>query len=84
MSDESHCRGCGAEIVWAITLDAKRAPIRKDPRPDGNVLIFRDPRLGTLQARTFAGFVLDELRDQGVPMRLNHFADCPERERFAS
>ena len=83
MTDDSHCRGCGAEIVWAITLDAKRAPIVKAPSPDGNVLIFRHPAMGTIQARTFAGFALDELRDQGVPLRLNHFADCPAAASFA-
>jgi len=84
------CRACKAPILWAITKDGKRAPITADPTPNGNVLVYRD-RLkalasslpaDTLHARTFAGFALDELRAQEVPMRLNHFADCPEADTF--
>ena len=40
-----------------------------------------DP-LGMLQAGTFRRFVLGELQDDGVALRLSHFAGCPEAERF--
>lgn len=84
------CRACKAPLIWAITKDGKRAPITAEPKPNGNVLVYRD-RLkalasgmpeDTLHSRTFAGFALAELRAQEVPLRLNHFADCPNREDF--
>jgi hypothetical protein len=76
------CRACKAPLIWAITKDGKRAPITREPKPDGNVLVFRTVTPGPVQARVFAGLALDELREQGVPLRLNHFADCPNREDF--
>jgi hypothetical protein len=79
----ARCRACGVEMIWAFTRDARRAPITRSPSDAGNVLVFRDER-GVVQARTFAGFALDELRAQGVPLRMNHFADCPQAEEFAS
>lgn len=87
MSDEGTCKGCGAALVWALTAAGKPAPITKEPKPDGNVLLFVAPSPvdGTraIHCRTLAGLVLDGLREQGVPLRLNHFADCPAREQFA-
>jgi hypothetical protein len=86
VSDEGTCKGCGAALVWALTRDGKPAPITKAPKDTGNVLLFVAPGPTgerVVQCRTFAGFALDELREQGVPLRLNHFADCPDREQFA-
>lgn len=75
-----HCKACNAPLIWAITKDGKRAPITRMPTADGNVLIW--PSQGTVQARVFAGFALEELRAEGVPLRLNHFADCPKADAF--
>jgi hypothetical protein len=79
------CEACGKQIVGALTRKGVVAPIELEPDPRGNVLLFRKSAPGypdATQCRTFAGFALDELVSQGVPLRLNHFAYCPERERF--
>jgi hypothetical protein len=76
------CRACKAPLIWAITKDGKRAPITREQSPNGNVLVFRTVTPGPVQARTFAGMVLMELQAEGVPLRLNHFADCPNAEDF--
>jgi hypothetical protein len=68
--DERLCMSCGGEILVSRTLDGHEAPIDKVPRADGTVLIFR--RYGALQARVFAGFALEDLREQAVPLRTVH------------
>lgn len=78
MSDT--CRGCGAPVLWTITHDGKRAPITAEPSQAGTVLVFRQG--DGVQSRTFAGEVLAGLRAAGVPLRLNHFADCPQAGSF--
>lgn len=81
------CEACGVAMIGALTRDGKVAPIEVDPDATrGNVLLFKAPANGhaepVLQCRTFAGFALGELQAERVPMRLNHFAFCPERDRF--
>jgi hypothetical protein len=77
------CEACSAELIWALTAEGKAAPICKEPSDDGNVLLFRSREDRSLQCRSFGGDTLVRLRDAGVPLRLNHFANCPDRERFA-
>jgi hypothetical protein len=77
------CGACGASLVGARTAAGKTAPVTLESKVDGNVLVFlsaeEEP---VLECRTFAGEVLDALRRAGVPLKLNHFADCPSAERF--
>src|SRR5262245_17494307 len=89
------CEACGCLMVGALTRDGKVAPIEVGPDERGTVLLFRAEPAGPLRAtfgeeavvqcRTFAAGSMAhvELVDQGVPLRLNHFAYCPDAARFA-
>lgn len=81
---------CGAQLISAETKAGREAPIRIDSTEDGNVLLFRsadrvveETGRPVLECRNLGrAEVVAYLREQGVPLRLNHFADCPDRERF--
>lgn len=74
------CEACHTALIGARTKDGKVAPITFNVQSSGNVLLFKSS-VG-IECRTFAGGMLDGLRDQQVPLRLNHFADCPSRDSF--
>lgn len=78
--ETKRCEACGQELIGARTKSGKVAPITYEPRPDGTVLLFR--KGGVVECRTFAGSTLDVLRLNAVPLRTNHFADCPDALRF--
>ena len=44
------CAGCGAPILWAVTLNAKRMPLNPDPDELGNVAAYLDDQR-TLRCR---------------------------------
>lgn len=82
----SSCKACGARIIWALTDRAKRAPIDADPTERGNMVLWYDtggeeagkPRVSSIAA-------IELVTGKPVPpaeRRLNHFATCPEAERF--
>lgn len=77
------CRSCGEPLVWALTANGKPAPVTRAPRENGNVLVFRD-HAGELRSIVPPEEVRRYLREAGVPLRLNHFADCPQAARFRS
>lgn len=74
---------CGAPLLGAMHPDTEKvAPITVAEKDDGNVLVYGN-REGVLCYRP----VRDEaalawLRKSKVPLRLNHFADCPDRARY--
>lgn len=73
-------------MVGALSRKGNVQAITLEPKPNGNVLLFKARAVGmgeVLQCRTFAGFALDEMRAQGVPLRLDHHVDCPDAARFA-
>jgi hypothetical protein len=78
------CGACGAALVGARTLTGATAPVTIDSKDNGNVLVFsnttEDPPV--LECRTLAGETLRVLREQRVPLKLNHFADCPSADKF--
>jgi hypothetical protein len=74
------CEACGADLIGARTKDGKIAPITEHSQYNGNVLLFKSA--GGIECRTFAGATLEKLHEQTVPLRLNHFANCPHKERF--
>lgn len=74
------CEGCGAALIGARTKAGNTAPVTFNVQSSGNVLLFRSS-VG-IECRTFAGEILDALKAEQVPLRLNHFADCPSRDRF--
>ena len=74
---------CGQQLVAARTRSGRIAPITVDPKEEGNVLLFRSPAEGAeLSCRNLSGPALEGLREQEVPLRLNHFATCPIADRF--
>lgn len=74
------CRACGAELVWALTKNGP-SPVTRQPKGNGNVLLFRGLD-GEVRAAVVDAHVRAWAVEQGVPLRLNHFADCPDAERF--
>lgn len=83
----SKCRACGAHIVWALTDRGKRAPVDAQVYPeDGNMVLWYDdggdeagrPRVSSVAAFELASGRPVNPRDY----RKNHFATCPEADRF--
>lgn len=65
--ETSKCRGCGADIIWAVTESGKRMPI--DPKSEKRlVLMGRDGNRGPLAMA----------RDT----YMSHFATCPNAADF--
>jgi hypothetical protein len=75
-----NCDACGQALIWAKSERDKMQPITREPRENGNVIVFRLG--GELHGRAVSNEVAEYLRGKGVPLRLNHFADCPQAERF--
>lgn len=79
---------CGERLVGALGLSGKVSPITlavydaADDMP-GNVWLGRR-KDGTVVCATLGGPLLEEARRQGIALHLNHFANCPERQKFAS
>lgn len=84
MPDEyGTCRSCPAAIRWARTNTGKASPLDREPTPDGNVALMTTEG-GTADdvfAVTLSGYALERARHLGVPLRLSHFATCPNRQR---
>lgn len=83
----SRCRACGASIIWALTDRGKRAPIDAEPNPErGNMVLWYDDGGDAAGEPRVSSVASVELITGGtVPMRerrLNHFATCPEADRF--
>lgn len=62
------CRGCNAEIVWALTVNGHRLPL--DAKPEKRFVFRGDIQLDAERAV--------ELRDTFV----SHFATCPQAGAF--
>lgn len=69
MRDQDHCQGCGAPIIWAVTVNDKPMPV--EPREHGNVMVV--PAGSQLIAKVVG---------PGQGDHTSHFATCPEARRF--
>lgn len=77
------CEACGQRLVWAHHAKTKKpAPITAEPRDNGNALLYRAWPDGETTYVVFPPTLAGLVRSAGVPLRLNHFADCPKAERF--
>src|SRR4051812_8544845 len=76
------CEACGAALIGARTKAGKCAPIEYQPDQHGNTLLFRADDGVLSSAVVGIATISDWLRGQGVPLRLNHFASCPQAARF--
>jgi hypothetical protein len=81
------CEGCGCNLVGALTINGKVAPVELGTHTDGNVGLGRrdtpeGPEGSEVVCATLGGPLLEKAREAGIALHMNHFATCPERERF--
>jgi hypothetical protein len=69
-------------MIWAISPAGARSPIDYAPSEKGNVLLLSPTDLGQVLAVVLTKDGLDLARERGIPLRLNHFASCPNAEEF--
>lgn len=71
------CASCQQDVLWAKTSQGKRMPIDPEPRPDGNLAVYRD-HLGQLRTRVLSkGYEPESYERRGI----SHFATCPHADR---
>jgi hypothetical protein len=70
------CRSCSAPIIWAVTRNGRDMPVTAEPRGDGNVYLVARPGLAPLAE------VLGVAKRFARTMRVAHFADCPQADRW--
>ncbi len=80
--DRWDCEACGEPLVGALTINKKVAPIELAIADAGNVWLGRS-KSGEVICATLGGPLLEKAREVGIALHLNHFAYCPQRERFA-
>lgn len=78
--DSKACSACGAPLIWALSATGRPSPITREPKAGGNALVFQ--RDGEVRWVACAPGIAAWLSSAGVPLRLNHFADCPQADRF--
>lgn len=77
------CVACSRRMIAAQhARTGNLAPIVLDPNADGNVLLWRDPDGGVSYTVIGKPDIRSYLVELGVPLRLNHFADCPNSSQF--
>jgi hypothetical protein len=74
------CSACGKALVGARTINGKVAPIEQDVTPGGNCFLFR--RGDEIRVAVLTGPIVPFALRHGFELRMNHFATCPEKERF--
>lgn len=78
----NRCSACKAALVWALTPTGAKAPVEEAVEPGGNVLMLRPAGLDAPLAVVLSQAALEHARERGVPLHFNHFARCPEKEKF--
>jgi hypothetical protein len=69
-------------LIWCYTPAGKKAPIEEAAHPDGNVMVLKPHGWSQPLAIVLTGPALALAQGTSTPLHLNHFATCPERERF--
>jgi hypothetical protein len=87
--ERKDCEACGTAMIGALTVKGKVAPIEVATHDDGNVWLGRrapgdlhDPGGRVVVCATLAGPLLEKAREVGIALHHNHFATCPQRDRF--
>jgi hypothetical protein len=65
-----------------MSTSGARSPIETATSTAGNVLLLHPRGLEVTLAVVLSKDALEMAKQLGVPLHLNHFATCPERERF--
>lgn len=77
-SNTGICRGCGAEMRWALTDKGKGIPLDPEPVADGNLVLDSEAADGRPVVR-----YVRKGEDTGIlPRYVAHFATCPEAKEF--
>jgi hypothetical protein len=76
------CSACGCPLTWALSTGGAPSPIETETSDKGNVLLINPRGLGATLAVVLSKGALELARTREVPLHLNHFAYCPEKERF--
>lgn len=76
------CGTCKAQVVWALTPTGAKAPIDREPAETGNVLLLAPTGFGQPLAVTLSQDGLEHARAQAVPLRLSHWATCPDKQEW--
>lgn len=79
--------GCGERLIAARTISGGVAPITVEVKQDGNVWLGRAQEEGPdgsheVRSLVLGGPLLELAREQGMGLHLNHFANCPDVEKF--
>lgn len=88
LGERKNCEACEVPIIGARHAKTGTvAPICLIPNPEkGNVLLWKDPTNGepvyAIVGDDIAVTYLKE--DLLVPLRMNHFGDCADADRFRS
>jgi hypothetical protein len=69
----SHCRSCGAQMIWAMSGKGKTMPVDALPDDKGNVAVVIDH--GTVRA-------LIVTAESIGPRHLSHFVTCPQAAKW--
>lgn len=86
----SRCRGCGAEVTWAVSEKGKKMIFDAEASDDGTFFLLRDPS-GNHELLAFhtskqeaveraMGHLPGEL--DGEPLFVSHWATCPKAGSF--
>lgn len=67
-----HCRSCGADIIWAVTVNDRPIPVDATTAPGGNLRL--EPRGHTMAPRAVT--VPPKLAF-GARLRWPHHGSCP-------
>ena len=78
----THCRSCGAPIIWARTLNGKAMPLDAEPSSAGNITLHDTGDPQAPQARVLAGADLFDARSAETTLYLSHYASCPDSEKW--
>lgn len=73
-------RGCGAPMVWALTLRGRLHPVDAEPRRDGNLVIFGWSSRGTPQIRVVDAD--DEPASLSDYRWVSHMLSCPDEGKW--
>lgn len=75
------CGSCSAPVFFAWTPAGAQAIIDVEPVEDGNVMLLRQSRFGTI-AVTLSKAALERARGGGVQLRKSHWATCPDKAEW--
>lgn len=70
-----NCRACGTPIQF-VKLGNGLSPVEVEPHPQGNI------RVSTANAEILKGDELAQAHAAGEPLRISHFATCPNAGSF--